>query len=156
VGLISPGQLSFLLRASWDTLPTAVNLCRWHIQSNAKCTLCDSIQPTTAHILGGCPVQQWYTYHHNRVLHIVVSRLTTLFADHQDVRAVYAGFYFNESPQETIPSMVLITPYCPDLILYNSCSSLMGIIEVTCPLDSQKHIESAHCRKQLNNNLLSV
>ena len=51
-----PGQLFFLLRASSDTLPTAVNLHHWHIQSNAKCTLCDSIRPTTAHILGGCPV----------------------------------------------------------------------------------------------------
>ena len=24
----------------------------------------------------------------------------------------------------------------------------MGIIELTCPLDSQQHLESAHCRKQ--------
>jgi len=24
----------------------------------------------------------------------------------------------------------------------------MGIIELTCPLDSQQHIECAHCRKQ--------
>ena len=133
-----PGQLSFLLRASSDTLPTTVNLRHWHIQSNAKCTLCDSIWPTTAHILGDCPValsQQRYIY---QVLHILVSKLTTLFADHQDVR-VYAdlnGFRFNESPQEIIPSTVLITPYHPDLILYNSHSSLMGIIELTCPLDS--------------------
>ena len=137
-----PGQLSFLLRASSDTLPTAVNLHRWNIQSNAKCgTLCDSIRPTTARILGGCPVvlsQQRYTYCHNQVLHILVSKLTTLFTDHQDVR-VYAdlnGFHFNESPQEIIPSTVLITPYRPDLVLYNSHFSLMGIIELTCPLDS--------------------
>jgi len=37
-----PGQPSFVLRAASDTLPTAVNLCRWHIQCDAKCTLCDS------------------------------------------------------------------------------------------------------------------
>ena len=75
------------------------------------------------------------------------SKLTALFADLQDVRA-YAdlnGFRFNESPQEIIPSTVLITPYRPDLILYNSHSSLMGIIELTCPLDSRQHLESAHC-----------
>ena len=65
-----PGQLSFLLRASSDTFPTAVNLRRWHIQCGVKCTLCDSNRPTTAHILGGCPValsQQRYTYRHNKV-----------------------------------------------------------------------------------------
>ena len=80
-------------------------------------------------------------------MHILVSKLTTLFADHQDVR-VYAdlnGFHFNESPQETIPSTVLITPYHRDLILR---FSLMGIIELTCPLDSCQHLESAHCQKQ--------
>ena len=26
-----PGQLSFLLRASSDTVPTAANLCHWHL-----------------------------------------------------------------------------------------------------------------------------
>ena len=60
-----PGQLSFLLRAASDTLPTEVNLRRWCIQSDVRRTLCDSSRPTTAHILGGCPValtRQRYTY----------------------------------------------------------------------------------------------
>ena len=63
-----PGQLSFLLRAASDTLPIAVNLQRWSIQCEAKCLLCDSQRPTTAHILGSCPAalnQLRYTYHHN-------------------------------------------------------------------------------------------
>ena len=95
-----------------------------------------------------CPValfQQRYTYGHNQVLHILVSKLIALFADHQDFR-VYAnlnGFCFNKSPQETIPSTALITPYHPDLILYNSHSSLMDI-----NLPSWQHIESAYCQKQ--------
>jgi len=41
-----------------------------------------------------------------------------LFADHQDVR-VYAdfnGFCLNDLLQEAIPSIVLITPFCPNLI----------------------------------------
>ena len=50
------GQLSFLLRASSDTLPTAINLHRWKIQCGARCILCDSSRPTTAHVLSGCPV----------------------------------------------------------------------------------------------------
>ena len=59
-----PGQLSFLLRAASDTLPTAINLRRWSIQCDAKCLLCDCTRPTTAHVLNGCPValtQQRYT-----------------------------------------------------------------------------------------------
>ena len=60
-----PGQLSFLLHAASDTLPTAVNLQRWSIQCEAKCLLCDSQRLTTAHILGSCPAalnQLRYTY----------------------------------------------------------------------------------------------
>ena len=73
-----PGQLSFLLWAASDTLPTAVNLRRWCVQSDVKCTLCDSTHPTTAHIQGGCPValtQQRYTYRHDQVLHLLASKL---------------------------------------------------------------------------------
>ena len=147
-----PGQLSFLLRASSDTLPTAVNLRHWHIQCGAKCTLCDSNRPTTANILGGCPValsQQRYTYRHNQVLFTLVSQLTTLFSDCQIV-SVYAdlqGFHFNDAPPETIPSNVLVTPYRPDVVIYNRHSASMGIIELTCPLDSIQHMESARSHK---------
>ena len=31
-----PGHLSFILRAASDTLPTPVNLQRWHIQCDMK------------------------------------------------------------------------------------------------------------------------
>jgi len=51
-----PGQLSFLLRAASDTLSTAMNFRKWNVQCCAKCVLCDSSRPTTAHVLGGCPV----------------------------------------------------------------------------------------------------
>ena len=73
-----PGQLSFLLWAASDTLPTAVNFRRWCVQSDVKYTLCDSTHPTTAHIQGGCPValtQQRYTYRHDQVLHLLASKL---------------------------------------------------------------------------------
>ena len=54
-GLLA-GQLSFILRAASDTLPTPLNLLRWKIQCGAKCHLCGNTQPTTAHILNGCPI----------------------------------------------------------------------------------------------------
>ena len=111
-----PRELSFVLRAASDTLPTAVNLHCWHIKCDTKCTLCDSNRPTTAHILGGCTValsQQRYTYRYNQVLFTLVSKLTTIFSDCQVV-SVYAdlqGFHFNDSPPETILSTILVTPY---------------------------------------------
>ena len=36
------GQLSFLLRAGSDTLPTPLNLARWRIQADPRCPLCNS------------------------------------------------------------------------------------------------------------------
>ena len=82
-------------------------------------------------------------------LFTLVSQLTTLFSDCQIV-SVYAdlhGFRFNDAPPETIPSNVLVTPYRPDVVIYNRNSASMGIIELTCPLDSMQHMESACSRK---------
>ena len=50
------GQISFLLRAGTDTLPTPLNLRRWHLNVDSTCSLCSSNQPTTIHhILSNCP-----------------------------------------------------------------------------------------------------
>jgi len=90
----------------------------------------DQLQPTSGVALS----QQQYTYHHNHSFAYSGLQVHNPFADHQGVR-VYAdfnGFCFNESPQKP-------GTYRPDLILYNFCSSLMGIIELTFPLDSEQH-----------------
>ena len=39
------GQLSFLLRAGSDTLPTPLNLRQWKLQTEACCDLCSSTSP---------------------------------------------------------------------------------------------------------------
>jgi len=49
-------QLSFLLHAGCDTLPTPMNLARWNIIVNPVCALCRSPQPTSNHVLTSCPV----------------------------------------------------------------------------------------------------
>ena len=49
---------------------------------------------------------------------------------------------------ETIPSTVLVTPYQPDIVIYNRLTSSMEIIELTCPPNSSEHLESARTRKQ--------
>ena len=62
------GQLSFILRAASDTLPTPLNL---KYRLDAKCHLCSSNRATTAHILNGCPIaveQGRYTWRHDSIL----------------------------------------------------------------------------------------
>ena len=126
---------------------------RWSIQCDAKCLLCDSTRPTTAHVLSGCPAalnQQRYTFRHNHVLSVLASALTNLFTDAPFVK-VYAdllGFYANISPQTTIPSNILVTSYCPDIVLFNTKCHSICLLELTCPLDSPQHIQAARDRKQ--------
>ena len=65
------GQLSFLLRAGADILPTPLNLKRWKYRVEAKCHLCSSPNPTVSHILSSCPTaleQGRLTWHHDSVL----------------------------------------------------------------------------------------
>ena len=149
-----PGQLSFLLRATSDTLPTAVNLQRWSIQCKAKCLLCDSQRLTTAHILGSCPAalnQLQYTYHHNQVLRVLVTKLVEAFVDLPFVKvfADIPNFHADSSSLSTIiPASLLITPYHLDIVIYNSQSLSVTLLELTRPLDSIHHIQSACDRKQ--------
>ena len=62
------GQLSFLLRAGADCLPTPMNLRCWNYRVNNCCPLCQSPSATTAHILNSCPEvlnQGCYTWRHD-------------------------------------------------------------------------------------------
>ena len=43
-----------------------------------------------------------------------------------------------------VPSTVLVTPYHSDIVIYDSLSSSMGIVELTCLLDSKKNTLSWH------------
>ena len=117
-----PDQLSFLLRAASDTLPTAVNLQRWSILCEVKCLLCDSRRPTTAHVLSSCPAalnQQRYTYRHDQVLRVLATKLSEAFADIPFVKvfADIPNFHADNSPQSTIPMSLLITSYRPDIVI---------------------------------------
>ena len=111
------------------------------------------VTPTTAHILSGCPTalnQQHYTFQHNQVLSILASALTNLFADAPFVKvfADLPNFYANNAPQASIPSNLLITPYCPHIVIFNSKYPSICLLELTCSLNSPQHIQSARYRKQ--------
>ena len=114
---------------------------------------CDSPRPTTAHILSGCPVallQQRYTYRHDSVLYVLVTRLIDIFVDLPSVK-IYAdlqNFRSCESPPATLPTSIMVTPYRPDIVIHNTDTSTVALLELTCPLDSDYHLEAARSCKQ--------
>jgi len=68
-------QLSFLLCAGCDTLPTPMNLAHWNIITSPVCIRCHCSQPTTNHTLTGCSValdQGRYTWRHDSLLQVLV------------------------------------------------------------------------------------
>ncbi len=63
-------QLSFLVRAAYDTLPCPRNLSQW-FGSKDKCPLCNKANAGLQHILSGCNValtQGRFRWRHNQVL----------------------------------------------------------------------------------------
>ena len=112
------GQLSFILQACSDTLPTQVNLQRWKFQLQAKCKLCDSGNATIHHILNGCPEALSggrYSWRHDCVLKYLANSLKRaisdmVFADLDNLRA-------SESPPATILYDVVVTTARPDIIV---------------------------------------
>ena len=63
-------RLSFLLKSTYDVLPSSVNLKRWKIQEDDSCR-CDKLG-TMKHILSCCPLAlSRYTWRHNKVLQIL-------------------------------------------------------------------------------------
>jgi len=94
--------------------------------------------------------QQRYTYHHNQVLHVLATKLVEAFADFPfvEVFADIPNFHADSSTQSTIPTSLLVTPYRPDIVIYNSQSPSITLLELTCPLDSTYHIQSTRDRKQ--------
>ena len=71
--------VSFLLQATFDTLPSPANLCRWNtISSENVCFLYSKKICPTAHILSGCKFalsQGRFNYRHDSILNILVKSI---------------------------------------------------------------------------------
>ena len=69
-------RFSFLIRATYDTLPCPRNLHQW-FGAEDTCPLCDTINASLQHILSGCKIalsQGCYTWQHDLVLKKLAGR----------------------------------------------------------------------------------
>ena len=142
------GQLSFLIQASADCLPTPLNLLHWHYRVCNKCPLCNSSTPTSAHILNGCQealIQGRYTWRHDSVLNCLLSSVREtlpatahLYADIPTRRA-------SESPPATIPTNISATQARPDMVLIEDLS--VNLLELTIPTNTYEALQAAKNRK---------
>ena len=71
----TPARLSFLMKSTYDTLPSPSNLVRWKISQESKCK-CGQLG-TMRHILSNCPLglQRRYLWRHNKVLEVILNAI---------------------------------------------------------------------------------
>jgi len=144
-------QLSSILRAGADCLPTPLNLRRWRFQSDPSCRLCGSSSPTTLHILSGCPEalnQGRLTWRHDSVLQQIVKGVTKFLDKGEKVFANLPNLLATSSPPSTIPPELCSTSCRPDLVVWSPDTDEIRILELMVCHNSISSIESARKRKQ--------
>ena len=142
------GQLSFLLRAGSDTLPTPLNLRRWRLRPDAKCPLCSNQWPTVQHILNGCPVslaQGRYTWRHDSALKILANDLREYLQPGERLYADLPGLRATDNPPSTIPTEILDTSARPAIVIVSANEIIF--IELTVLYNSPDCLHNARSRK---------
>ena len=144
------GQLAFLLKAGSDTLPTPMNLHRWHLRVSSSCPLCSQHSCTTAHILSGCPKaleDGRYTWRHDSVLLCIYQNLRNLLSPGPPL-SLYVdlpGLRASEVPQATIPPQVIVTSSRPDLVVIQD--GKIRMLELTVCGNTSEALKAANTRK---------
>ena len=141
-------QLSFLLRAGSDTLPTPLNLKRWRMRIDSRCALCSHHLPITHHILSACPIaleQGRYTWRHDSTLNVLVKGLRTALPEAR-ILADLPGLRAEENPPSTIPSELLVTTARPDIVVI--ANQEVTLVELTIPFNSPESLINAKQRKE--------
>ena len=147
---LTSGQLSFLLRAGSDTLPTPINLHRMHIQHGSKFPLCSSVRHTTAHILNGCFTalhQGRYTWRHDSVLVKISQGIQSLLADSTILYVDLDSMRAENNPPSTIPPNILSTAMRPDIVIID-LSKNVWVLEVTVSTNTPTGLSQTRTRKQ--------
>ena len=143
------GQLSFMLKAGSDTLPTPMNLQRCKIQVSSHCKLCQRPQATTGHILSACPEaleeQGRYTWRHDSSLQSLVRSLEKALPNGQ-IYADLVNMHAQEHPPATIPPNLTATSSHPNIVYVNGPN--ITLLEQTISGNSKEAMRQARERKQ--------
>ena len=92
---MEPLALSFLLRSTYNLLPTPANHKQWGFTGDDTCTMSKSARGTLQHILSSCGSSlQMYTWRHNRVLAILaeITETQCWVASKQPIIALWGWF----------------------------------------------------------------
>ena len=121
------------------------------------CPLCDSPNPTTAHILNSCTEalnQGRFTWHHDSILSCLISWVkdevspsSALYADLPNHRA-------SDSPPAVLPLDISTTSARPDIVLVEGSS--ITILELTVPFNSREALQAARLRKSNKQSYLQL
>ena len=153
MGSLPPGQLSFLLRAVSDTLPTPLNLRRWRFRTDFKCHLCGSVHPTVLHILNACPTalnQGRFTWRHDSVLNALVHGIRSVLPKDEKLYADLPGLRACDNPPATVPQNIVATSARPDMVIIREKKVLL--VELTVPYNSPESLRNARKRKETKEN----
>ena len=122
-------QLSIVLNAVSDTLPSNANLVLWSKRSCDKCPLCHQRQ-TLLHVLNNCPVLlqcRHYNQRHDSVLSLLYNAVINhlphqfnIFANLKDCEVKF-------------PSDIISTAQRPDMLIWNNHMLKLYVIELTIP-----------------------
>ena len=143
------GQLSFLLKAGADCLPTPLNLRRWKVQTDQNCPLCSSPHPISFHILNWCETalsQGRYTWRHDSVLKSLVNSIKPFIDPQSSLFADLPGLRASNNPMATIPCNLSTSSDRPDLVIITGTK--IYLLELTVPANTPKNMVEASVRKQ--------
>ena len=93
---------------------------RWIYCANLSCSLCGSTQPTTLHILNGCPEalnQGHYTWRHDSVLSCLFSSLVCLAPNGTSIYADLPHRWCSDNPPATVPLQLSVSSARPDMAM---------------------------------------
>ena len=151
------GQLSFLLRAGIDCLPTPVTLSRWRYQCDSSCKLCHYSSCTVHHILNCCPAslnQGRYTWRHDSVLRCLYNTLRSHFLPDAEIYADLPGLRASDSPPATLPLRILVTSARPDIVIIDG--DVITLLELTIPINTKEGLQNARDCKLAKENYITL
>ena len=151
------GQLTFLIRARIDCLPTPVTLSRWRYRCDPSFKLCHCSPCTVHYILNCCHVdlnQGRYTWRHDSVLwclfHIPKSNLPT----DTEIYADLPGLMASESPPAAVPLHILVTSARPDIVIIEDVT--ITSLKLTIPINAKEGLHNAREWKLSKENYIAL